>query len=68
MGSGTTLILARLIYELAEFDFTELTKNVRLDRFHFSQFHSLFQIGWREIGYNLELRVHIEPLVGGVSS
>jgi hypothetical protein len=52
-------------YELAEFDFAVLMKGVRLDRFHFSQFHSLFQIGWQEMGYNLELRVHIEPLARG---
>jgi hypothetical protein len=51
-----------LLYELAEFDFTELAKEVSLERFHFSQRRSIFEIGWEEDGQQLELRVHIEPI------
>jgi hypothetical protein len=50
-----------LCYELAEFDFTELIKAVPLEHFHFSQREAIFEIGWKEFGQDLELRVHIEP-------
>lgn len=50
-----------LLYELAEFDFTELGQQVTLEHFHFSQRESLFEIGWKENGQDLELRIHIEP-------
>ncbi len=50
-----------LLYELAEFDFSRLVKNVPLERFHFSQREAVFEIGWKEFGQDLELRVHIEP-------
>ena len=55
-GSGPDLL-----YELAEFDFTELVKAVPLKNFHFSQRRAVFEIGWKEFGQDLELRVHIEP-------
>ena len=51
-----------MLYELAEFDFTELGKQIPLEHFHFSQRRSLFEIGWQERGYQLELRVHIVPI------
>ena len=50
-----------ILYELAEFDFTELIKAVPLENFHFSQRRAVFEIGWKEFGQDLELRVHIEP-------
>jgi hypothetical protein len=50
-----------ILYELAEFDFTELIKAVPLETFHFSQRLAIFEIGWKEFGADLELRVHIEP-------
>ena len=50
-----------LPYELAEFDFTELFKAVPLEHFHFSQRRAIFEIGWKESGRDLELRVHLEP-------
>ncbi len=49
------------LYELAEFDFTELVKAVSLESFHFSQRQAVFEIAWKEFGQDLELRVHIEP-------
>jgi hypothetical protein len=50
-----------ILYELAEFDFTELVKQVPLEHFHFSQRRAIFEIGWKEFGQDMELRVHIEP-------
>jgi hypothetical protein len=52
---------ADILFELAEFDFTELVKNVTLENFHFSQRRTVFEISWKEFGQDLELRVHIEP-------
>jgi hypothetical protein len=46
---------------LAEFDFSELHQEVPLEHFHFSQLRQIFEIGWKEFGKDLELRVHIEP-------
>jgi len=51
-----------LLYELAEFDFTELAKEIPLEHFHFSQRRSIFEIGWKEDGQQLELRVPILPV------
>lgn len=48
-------------YESAEFDFTDLVREVALKHFHFSQQRALFEIGWTESGRDLELRIHIEP-------
>ena len=50
-----------LLYELAEFEFTDLIKQVPLDHLHFSQRRGVFEIGWKEGGQDLELRVHIHP-------
>jgi hypothetical protein len=49
-----------ILYELAEFEFTELIKAVPLEHFHFSQRLAVFGIGRKEFGQDLELRVHIE--------
>lgn len=54
-----------LVYELAEFEFTDLAKEVSLDHFHFSQRRGVFEIGWKEGGHDLELRVHIHPEEAG---
>ena len=50
-----------ILYELAEFEFTELIKAVPLEHFHFSQRRAIFEIGWKEFSRDLELRVHLEP-------
>jgi hypothetical protein len=55
----------KFLYEFAEFDFLELVKQVPVKRFHFSQRDAVFEIAWPEFGHDLELRVHIEPAVGG---
>jgi hypothetical protein len=51
----------QLMYELAEFDFMALVREVPMKTFRFSQGQSLFEIGWDEDGHKLELRVHIVP-------
>ncbi|MBI3675194.1 MAG: hypothetical protein HY243_01075 [Proteobacteria bacterium] len=51
------------MYEFASFDFIELVKQVPLKEFHFSQQNAVFEIGWSELGHDLELRVHLEPAV-----
>lgn len=50
-----------LLYELAEFDFSKLAQEVPLERFHFSQRESVFEIGWKEFGHDLGLLVHLQP-------
>ena len=60
-GNGHQHTDKGLLYELAEFDFSELHKEVPLEHFHFSQLRQVFEIGWKEFGKDLELRVHIEP-------
>jgi hypothetical protein len=52
---------ASLLYEMAEFDFTELLRAVPLDQFHFSQQRAVFEIGWKEFGTHLEIRAHLAP-------
>lgn len=61
-GNGRQQTEPGLLYELAEFDFTELAKEIPLEHFHFSQRRSIFEIGWAEDGHQLELRVHIVPV------
>ena len=51
-----------ICHELAEFEFSEVLKTVPLEYFHFSQRRELFEIGWKEDGSDLELRVHIVPM------
>lgn len=60
-GNGRKKEQPDLLHELAEFDFTDLIKDVPLEHFHFSQRRGIFEIGWTESGQNLELRVHIYP-------
>jgi hypothetical protein len=60
-GNGHEQVEVDILYELAEFDFTELVKSVKLENFHFSQRRAVFEISWKEFGQDLELRVHIEP-------
>ena len=60
-GNGDEPEERDILYELAEFDFTELVKSVPLENFHFSQRRAVFEISWKEFGQDLELRVHIEP-------
>lgn len=61
-GNGREQSDPGVSYELAEFDFTELGKEVPLQHFHFSQRRSIFEIGWEEDGQHLELRVHLVPV------
>lgn len=60
-GNGHHGTEGGLLYELAEFDFTELLKIGSFEDFHFSQLRSVFEIAWLEEGRRLELRVHIVP-------
>jgi hypothetical protein len=60
-GNGHKRTDRGLLYELAEFDFSELPKEVPLEYLHFSQLRQIFEIGWKEFGKELELQVHIEP-------
>ena len=60
-GNGHEEVEGDVLFELAEFDFTEMVKSVSLENFHFSQRRAVFEISWREFGHDLELRVHIEP-------
>jgi hypothetical protein len=60
-GNGHEQVEVDILYDLAEFDFTELVKSVTLENFHFSQRRAVFEISWKEFGQELELRVHIEP-------
>jgi hypothetical protein len=60
-GNGDEEADDGLCFGLAEFDFTELIKTIPLENFHFSQMRAIFEIGWKEFGQELELRIHIEP-------
>ena len=51
-----------ICYEFAEFEFGEMVKVVPLEHLHFSQRRQIFEIGWKEDGQDLELRVHIVPV------
>jgi len=60
-GNGHEQAEDDVLFGLAEFEFTELVKAVPLDHFHFSQLRAIFEIGWKETGQDMELRIHIEP-------
>ncbi len=60
-GNGHLQTDQRMLYELAEFDFSDLAEEVSLEHFHFSQHRAIFEIGWKEFDQDVELRVHIEP-------
>ena len=59
-GNGHHQTDQGLLYELAEFDFMSL-RDLPVKHFHFSQRRQVFEIGWKEDGQDLELRVHIVP-------
>ena len=46
--------------ELAESERTGLVHEMSLEHFHFSQLRGILDIGWKESGKDVELRVHIE--------
>ena len=58
-GNGHQKKEQDVLYELAEFEFTDLVHEISLEHFHFSQLRGTFEIGWKEDGQDLELRVHI---------
>jgi len=60
-GTGQEQAGGDVFFGLAEFEFAELVKAVSLDHFHFSQLRAIFEIGWKESGQDMELRIHIEP-------
>ena len=60
-GNGDEEADDGLCFGLAEFDFTELIKTIAFENFHFSQIRAIFEIGWKELGLDLELRVHLVP-------
>jgi len=51
-----------ICYQFAELEFGEMVKVVPLEHLHFSQRRQIFEIGWKEDGQALELRVHIMPV------
>ena len=51
-----------ICYDFAEFEFGEMMKVVPLEHLHFSQRRQIFEIGWKEDGQDMELRVHIVPV------
>ena len=51
-----------ICYEFAEFEFCEMVNEVALEHLHFSQRRQIFDIGWKEGGKDMELRVHIVPV------
>ncbi len=55
-GNGHEEAEGDILFELAEFDFSELVKSVTLENFHFSQRRAVFEISWKEFGQDLELR------------
>ena len=60
-GNGRDRNDEDICYEFAEFEFGEMAKEVPLEHFHFSQRRQVSEIGWKEGGQDMELRVHIEP-------
>lgn len=61
-GNGRERQEDDICYEFAEFEFAEMVKEVPLKHLHFSQRRQIFEIGWKEGGQDLELRVHIVPV------
>jgi transcriptional regulator len=51
-----------ICYQFAELEFAKLIKEVSVEHLHFSQHRQMFEIGWKEDGQHLELRVHIVPV------
>jgi len=44
------------------YEFADMAQSVPLEHLHFSQRRQIFEIGWKEEGRDLELRVHIVPV------
>ena len=61
-GNGHQKAGEEICYELAEFEFGEMVKEIPVEHLHFSQRRQIFEIGWEEKGRDMELRVHIEPV------
>ncbi len=61
-GNGHQKAEQEICYELAEFEFGEMIKEIPVEHLHFSQRRQVFEIGWKEKGQDMELRVHIEPV------
>ena len=59
-GNGHQQTERVLSYELAEFDFLQISQ-LALEHFLFSQARSFFEIGWKENNKLLEIRIHIVP-------
>ena len=60
-GNGRSTLEGEICYEFAEFEFGEMVKEVCLEHLHFSQRRHVFEIGWKEHGQDMELKVHIMP-------
>ena len=61
-GNGRKKREGDICYEFAEFEFTEMLKEVPLVHLHFSQRRQLFEVDWKECGRNVTLRIHIVPV------
>ena len=61
-GNGRQKHEGDICYEFAEFEFGEILKEMPVEHLHFSQQRQIFEIGWKEDGVDLELRVHILPV------
>jgi len=61
-GNGRERHEGGICYEFAEFEFGEIVRALPLEHLHFSQRRQLFEVGWKEDGRDLELRVHIVPV------
>jgi len=61
-GNGRKKHEGEICYELAEFEFGEMVKEIPVEHLHFSQRRQIFEIGWTEGGQDMELRVHIMPV------
>ena len=60
-GNGQRTPEGEICYEFAEFEYGEMVKEVSLEHLHFSQRRQIFEIGWKEHGQDMELRIHIMP-------
>ena len=61
-GNGRKNHEGEICYEFAEFEFGETVKEMFLEHLHFSQRRQIFEIGWKENGLDLDLRVYIVPV------
>ena len=61
-GNGHRKAGREICYEFAEFEFGEMVRAIPVEHLHFSQLRQIFEIGWKEKGRDMEIRVHIEPV------